>query len=208
MDWYESVIGRQSGDRSDDTMSQSSTLVDVQQDLESSTAMELDSNDAVHQASDTCDFPSNQPVTESFQHNTHPEPPLNAHASQTPNLGSMGLASSPSGDRNDSASQRGNIKPETFVSDAADNLINAMTKMMNNRGRRPSQQSDEGIEIEPENPQLSQPQRQMLQKVLSAALERLSDDASSTASDPSDEKNGWFQCDICFKRTRLRCEMK
>lgn len=209
MDWYESVMGRQSGDRPDDTMSQSSTLVDAQQDLEPSTAIDLDSNDAVHQAPDTCDFPSTQVVaSEPFQHNAHSEASLNTHTSQYQNLGSMGLASPPSHDRHDSATQRGNIKPETFVSDAADNLLNAMTKMMNNRGRRPSQQSDEGIEIEPENTQLSQPQRQMLQKVLSVALERLSDDASSTASDPSDEKHGWFQCNICFKRTRLRCEMK
>jgi hypothetical protein len=83
-----------------------------------------------------------------------------------------------------------------------------MTKMMNNRGRRSSQHSDEGIEIESDPTTLSQPQRQMLQKVLSAALERLSDDASSIAPEPNDEKQDWFQCDVCSKRTRLRCEMK
>lgn len=208
MDWYENFMGRQSGDRLDDTMSQTSTLVDAQQDLES-TKMELDSNGAMHQAPESFEFSSTQAVApEAFQYNAHCEPPLNTHTSQYPTSDPAGFTSSPPGDRNDSATHRGNTKPETFVADAAGNLINAMTKMMNSRGRRPSHQSDEGIEIEPENTQLSQPQRQMLQKVLSAALERLSDDTSSTASDPSDEKNGWFQCDICFKRTRLRCEMK
>lgn len=202
-------MGRQSGDRLDDTMSQTSTLVDAQQDLESSPVMNVDCNDAVHQATETFDFSPTQAVTSgSFHHNVHSETSLNTHTSQYPTSRSMGLVPSPFGDRNYSANQRGDIKPETSVGDAADNLINAMTKAMNHRGRRPSQESDEGIEVEPENPHLSQPQRQMLQKVLSAALERLSDDASSSGSDPSDEKNGWFQCDICLKRTRLRCEMK
>lgn len=202
-------MGRQSGDRLDDAMSQSSTLVDEQQDLGPTAAMELDFNHAEHRVQDTCDFKSTQAGTsEAFPHNTYSETQFNTHTTQVSNPGAMNLASSPPGNRNKSTRQRGNIKPETFVSDAADNLINAMTKMMNNRGRRPSQHSDEGIEIEPENPQLSQPLRQMLQKVLSTALERLSDDASSTASDGSDEKHGWFQCGICFKRTRLRCEMK
>lgn len=200
MDWYDNVMDRQSRDRHDETMSQSSTLVDSQQDLESSTGMEVDSNN---------DFPFSQAITSgSIQHNARSETSLDAHASRFPHSGPPGFASFPPGNRNDSATERANIKPEAFVADAADNLINAMTKMMNSRGRRSSQQSDEGIEIEPENPQLSQPQRQMLQKVLSAALERLSDDASPTASDPSDGKDGWFQCDICSKRTRLRCEMK
>lgn len=203
MDWYESIMGRQSGNKPDDTMSQSSTLVDVQEDLETSAEMELDSNDAVHHAPGSVD--SSSSGAEPFQPNAHSEIPLsNTHTSPY----SMSLGSSLSSDRNDPATERGDTRPETFVADAADNLINAMTRMMNNRGRRSSQHSDEGIKIEPESPQLSRPQRQMLQKVLSAALERLSDDASSTAPDTSDEKQGWFQCDICSKRTRLRCEMK
>jgi hypothetical protein len=208
MDWYETVIGRQPNQQVDDSLLQDGTLVEIQQDVGSTTEMELDSIDA-HHTQDSVDFLSSRTATpRPFSNNGYPEAPTNAQSIQYPALGSLGFTSSLTGDDNSAATERGNAKSEAFVSDAADNLLNAMTKMMNNRGRRPSQHSDEGIEIEPENPQLSQPQRQMLQKVLSAALERLSDDTSSPAPEISDDKQDWFQCDICSKRTRLRCEMK
>lgn len=206
MDWYETVIGRQPGQQNDDSLSQDGSLVETQQDLGSTTEMELDSTE-VYPSQDSVDLLSSRAVTpRPFSNNYYPE--TNIHSTQFPAMGSLGFDSSLTGEGHSSATERGNTKSEAFISDAADNLINAMTKMMNSRGRRPSQHSDEGIEIEPENPQLSQPQRQMLQSVLSAALERLSDDAASTAPETSDDKQDWFQCDICSKRTRLRCEMK
>lgn len=206
MDWYETVIGRQPGQQNDDSLSHDGSLVETQQDLGSATEMELDSTD-VHHSQDSVDFLSSRAVTpRPFSNHSYPE--TNIQSTQFPAMGSLGFDSSLTGESQSSATERGNAKSEAFISDAADNLINAMTKMMNNRGRRPSQHSDEGIEIELGNPQLSQPQRQMLQRVLSAALERLSDDAASTAPETSDDKQDWFQCDICSKRTRLRCEMK
>jgi hypothetical protein len=123
--------------------------------------------------------------------------------SQFPAFASLGLSTSQA-----SSAERGITRPDGSVADAADNLINAMTKMMNNRGRRSSQPTDEGVDLEADAAQLSQPQRQMLQKVLSVALERLSDDNEVTAQEPDTEKRGWFQCDACPKQTRLRCEMK
>ncbi|KAJ5127465.1 hypothetical protein N7448_008244 [Penicillium atrosanguineum] len=193
MDWYETVIGHQPNQQLDDSLSQDDILNETQQDL-GSAEMELDAID-VHHTQDSVDFLSSRAAT--------PRPISNTQTTHFPALGSLGLSEAHS-----TTAEQANTKSETFVSDAADNLINAMTKMMNSRARRPSQHSDEGIEVELENPQLSQPQRQMLQKVLSAALERLSDDTSSTTPETNDDKQDWFQCDICSKRTRLRCEMK
>lgn len=197
MDWYESTMAPpRASHKLDDTISQDGTLEDAQQDLESPAEMELDSPDAV-QAADSVDFPSSWTATPNSFHHTADSDISLASTHRSHLTGSS-----------NSATERGTANAGAYVADAADNLINAMTKMMNNRGRRPSNHSDEGIEIEPETPQLSQPQRQMLQKVLSAALQRLSDDASSAVPESSDDKQGWFQCEICSKRTRLRCEMK
>ncbi|CDM29245.1 Zinc finger, C2H2-like [Penicillium roqueforti FM164] len=124
--------------------------------------------------------------------------------SQSPAFGSMGLSKT----SQDPSTERAIARPDGSVADAADNLINAMTKMINSRGRRSSQNMDEGIDLETDAAQLSQPQRQMLQKLLSVALERLSDENEATAQGPDSEKRGWFQCDACPKQTRLRCEMK
>jgi hypothetical protein len=193
------VVCHQPGQQIDDSLSQDGTLGETQQDL-GSAEMELDSPD-VHHTQENVDFLSSRAATpRPVSNHSDPESSTNTDTTQFPALVPMGLS--------ESTTERGNSKSETFVSDAADNLITAMTKMMNNRARRPSQHSDEGIEVELENPQLSQPQRQMLQKVLSAALERLADDASSTTPEPNDDKQDWFQCDTCSKRTRLRCEMK
>lgn len=133
--------------------------------------------------------------------------PADPELDQQSALSSLGLASSLNRDCRDMSAEPGNAPEQTFFSGAADNLIHAMTKMVNTRGRRLSQQTDEGVDLGPESRQLSQPQRQILQKVLSAALERLSDDVPSV-NDTDTEKQDWFQCDACPKRTRRRCEMK
>lgn len=206
MDWYESVTGHR-GQKIDDTSSQEDSSSDIQQDTVSthSGEMEADPIDSSYCSYETGDFPSSQGPTPNSVHNTSTlEVPPNQPSHFQ--LGSLGLSPSLASDTRDMTIERNNANPETFVADAADNLITAMTKKMNNRPRRQSQHSDEGIELE-DNANLSQPQRQMLQKVLLAALERLSDE-NSTAPEPSDNKQDWFQCEICSKKTRLRCEMK
>ncbi|KAJ5253777.1 hypothetical protein N7524_010957 [Penicillium chrysogenum] len=133
----------------------------------------------------------------------HGTPSLADSTSKFPASGSLGLATS-----QDLSPECRIRRPDGSVADAADNLINAMTKMMNKRGRRSSRNIDEGIDLETDAAQFSRPQRQMLQKVLSVTLERLTDNNEATAQNPDSEKSGWFQCDACSKRTRLRCEMK
>lgn len=197
MDWYESLTG-QPGQIPEDTASQDDPFSESQEDLASNHEMDLDSVDYEDTHED--------PVVISLPDAATPKPPQ-YHNSQ-PEMPPLGTLASLTNDSRDSTTDRSSIKSETFLADAADNLINAMTKMMNNRGRRSSQNSDEGIEIEPDTSTLTQPQRQMLQKILSTALERLSDETSSVPPEPTDEKQDWFQCDVCSKRTRLRCEMK
>ncbi|KAJ5166569.1 uncharacterized protein N7482_005350 [Penicillium canariense] len=199
MDWYENLTG-QPGQIAEDSASQDDPdpSNETQQDLVSPHEMDLDSTDSLGHPEDTGDFlPSGA---------TTPKPTQYDHTQ--PEIPALGGLVSLARDGRDVATERGSIKPETCVADAADNLINAMTKVMNSRGHRSSNHSDEGIEIESDVTQLSPPQRQMLQKVLSVALERLSDKNTSTEPEPIDDKQDWFQCDICSKRTRLRCEMK
>lgn len=197
MDWYENLTG-QPGEIPEDTASQDDPLNETQQDLVSNHEMDLDSVGSVDTHEENIDISPSGAAT--------PKPPQ--YHDPQPEIPTLSSLVSLASDGSNSTTERGNTKSDTFVADAADNLIHAMTKMMNNRGRRSSQHSDEGIEIEPDNTTLTQPQRQMLQKVLSAALERLSDDSSSIPPEPSDDKQDWFQCDVCSKRTRLRCEMK
>lgn len=209
MDWYENVMGRRASQSLDDTISQDGTLVDSQLDLESVTEMEVDSTDVMHPAPEVVDFPSSEaPSPNICESNAESETLLNTRSSQYPALETIDQASSLPRPRSESLTERETANSEIFVTNAADNLINAMKRMMNNHARRPSQNSDERIEVDAENTQLSQVQRQMLQKVFSAALDRLSTDTSSSTSDGADNKQAWFQCDICSKRTRLRCEMK
>ncbi|KAJ5623775.1 Zinc finger C2H2 [Penicillium lagena] len=99
-----------------------------------------------------------------------------------------------------------NAAPEAFLAGAADNLIRSMTRIISSRARKEGQKSNQGINLETDSAQLSKLQRHMLQKVLAAALERLSDE--NAAAEDSEKTRGWFQCDTCPKRTRLRCEMK
>lgn len=193
MDWYEKVIGRP-GQNFDDR-SRDGSIFEAQEDMasvQSTTELESEINPMYQQRTDMFTFGTATPKPKYGTSVTSSEP------SQFPAFGSLGLTGQ-------EASADRTTKPEGSITDAADNLINAMTKMMNNRGRKSSQNFDEGIDLD-SDAQLSQPQRQMLQRVLSVALERLSDDNDST-QDPS-ETQGWFQCEACPKKTRLRCEMK
>jgi hypothetical protein len=195
MDWYEKVIGR-SGQNFDDHTSHDESVFETQEDMATvHPSIELEPENLMsQQRTDIFTFGTITP-TPTPQYSTSAP---GSDASQFPAFGSLGLTEQ-------EASTDRSAKPEGSITDAADNLINAMTKMMHNRGRKSTQNLDEGIDLD-SDAHLSQPQRQMLQKVLSVALERLSDDNEST-HDPS-EKQGWFQCDACPKRTRLRCEMK
>jgi hypothetical protein len=193
MDWYEKVIGRP-GQNFDDRTLRDEWGVEAHDDMasvRSTTELEPEMNTMPQQQSDLFKF-GTVPLKPEYGTSISPE------VSQYPPFGSLGLTGQ------ESATDR-NTKPEGSITDAADNLINAMTKMVNNRGRKSTRAFDEGIDLD-SDAQLSQPQRQMLQKVLSVALERLSDENESTR-DTSD-KQGWFQCDACPKQTRLRCEMK
>ncbi|KAJ6013994.1 hypothetical protein N7540_008585 [Penicillium herquei] len=204
MDWYESVTGRRPNHKMEDT-SLDDSFMDAPDHMSTHSGEMEHPCDSMLHVSDNVEFSSctasPRPVSSSA-----PSEILSEPQPQFPSLGCIGLPQALSQDARGTTADR-NIKSETFVTDAANNLITAMTKMVNNRIRRSSQHSDEGIDMESENAQLSQPQRQMLQKVLSVALERLSDETPAV-QEPADEKQDWFQCDICSKRTRLRCEMK
>ncbi|PYH99519.1 C2H2 type zinc finger domain protein [Aspergillus ellipticus CBS 707.79] len=107
-----------------------------------------------------------------------------------------------------------NGKMDDMVNEAAVNMINAMTKSMNTNQRRQSHQSEEGEELVESNAELSDRKREMLQRIFSAALDQLSGNpspghlASQEVADDESDKKGWIQCEVCTKRTRLRCEMK
>lgn len=190
MEWYEKVICRPAKSVAANSPNCESVLESQEEAITANSASKLEPG-----ANGTSQ------KSQVFTFGATPEPHLQTSTgtdpSQFPAFGSLGLTGQ------DSSVDR-TTKSEASITDAADNLINAMTKMMNNRGRKSSQNFDEGIDLDPDNTQLSQAQRQMLQKVLSAALERLSDNESVQDG----EKQDWFQCDACPKRTRLRCEMK
>lgn len=99
---------------------------------------------------------------------------------------------------------------EPSVADSAHRVINFITHMIREDRRIVTHHSDKGIDFYSETSQLSQPQRTLLQKVLSVALGQISDDTFPTPNppEPTEEKQGGFQCNVCSKRTRLRCEMK
>lgn len=91
----------------------------------------------------------------------HGMPSLANSTSQVPALRSLGLATN-----QDSSAERGITRPDGLAVDVADKLVDAMTKMMNNRRRRSSQSIGEVIDHEIDAAQLSQLQRQILQKVI------------------------------------------
>ncbi|KAJ5577826.1 uncharacterized protein N7459_006790 [Penicillium hispanicum] len=209
MDWYEGIMGRRASRKLDDTSSPEDSSVEAPQDMASvqSIQMDLDSEHATHNLDGVDILSSRAPTPQPSQHSPQNESILDDQSPQFPAFGSPGFASSFAKDSHALTEEAGILKSGTFVTDAADNLLHAMTKMMNHRGRMASQHSDKGIEIEWDNSQLSPPQRHVMQKVLSVALERLSDEVSATL-EPCDDKRDWFQCNVCSKRTRLRCEMK
>lgn len=103
-------------------------------------------------------------------------------------------------------------KMEDMVTEAAVNMINAMTKIMDSNQRRRSQQADHAGKMGDQHAGLSDRKREVLQKILSTALDHLSshsDHVHGHATRVHDtSQNGWIQCEFCSKRTRLRCEMK
>lgn len=206
MEWHESLTGRQPECKVEDTSSVDS-MIDTQDHMSTHSGdLDMDFDETMPRAQDNADYLSSRAATpRPLSSNPPSEISLSDSQSQFKSLGALSLDASTVQDGVDPATEQGQFKSEPFVNDAADNLINAMTRMMNSRVRKP-QNNDEGIEVE-SDATLSQPQRQMLQKVLSVALERLSDEAP-VVQESIDEKQGWFQCEICSKRTRLRCEMK
>ena len=206
MEWHESVTGRRPEYKLEDTSSVDS-MTDTPDHMSTHSGdLDIDPEETMPRAQDNIEYLSSRAATpRPVSSNPPSEISFSDSQSQFQSLGSMSLDASPVQDGTDPATEHRQSKSEPFVTDAADNLINAMTKMMNSRVRK-TQNSDEGIEVE-SDATLSQPQRQMLQKVLSVALERLSDEAPAV-QESIDEKQGWFQCEICSKRTRLRCEMK
>ena len=207
MDWYAGVAQRQASHEFDEPNSQENSMAEMPRDLVSPNATETNfgSEHVAHPDGD--DLLSSRAATpKPSQNNTPPDSTLNIQPEAHEDFGSLPSASNLMDDGRDLTTERSTPGSAAFVVDAADNLLNAMTKMMNSHRRRTSLQSDEGIDMESDVLQLSHPQRQMLQKILSTALERLSE--TSTVSEVCDDKQDWFQCDVCSKRTRLRCEMK
>ena len=110
-----------------------------------------------------------------------------------------------------------NEKTEDVVSEAAANVINVMTKVINSKKRRESQQTDE-VDIADPNPELCDRKKELLQKIFLAAVDRLSTDSRPKSEDPSCQvvsdpeseasREDCLKCEFCPKRTRLRCEMK
>ncbi|KAK1139109.1 hypothetical protein N8T08_001295 [Aspergillus melleus] len=89
-----------------------------------------------------------------------------------------------------------NDKMDDLITEAAGNMINAMTKIMNSNQRRRSQQADVASEIGDQH-ELSDRKREVLQKILSTALDQLSghgDQANAHAApvDNTNEKK-WIQ---------------
>ncbi|KAJ5121225.1 uncharacterized protein N7515_009186 [Penicillium bovifimosum] len=202
MDWYEKVVRHQPGQLSSEQSSRDESVIEAQEDatsVPSNTELEPAYESTSQHTNDLFTFGSitSKPAQYGTPSVAESEP------SHFAGLCSLGLSPNES-----SSAEPAITKPEGSVVDAADNLINAITKMVKSRGRRSSQSIDEGIEVESDNAPLSQPQRQIIQKVLSVALERLTDENDATTQDSVIEKRGWFQCDACPKQTRLRCEMK
>ncbi|KAF7594265.1 hypothetical protein BBP40_009817 [Aspergillus hancockii] len=111
---------------------------------------------------------------------------------------------------------------EEMVSEMATNMVSAMARMMNNGSgsdngnnqRRHSQEVGDIDELVEQDAELSDQKREMIQKILSAALNQVSGKPdpikprTQTVSGSKSDQKGWIQCEFCAKRTRLRCEMK
>lgn len=149
-------------------------------------------------------------TTESSGESTPTQPPLpDLEPMELPALNALHLDTL--SDRKSSISSQGSgvrtERMDDMISEAATNMINAMTKIINNGHRRRSHQPDG--DNEQDSSPLSDPKREMLQRILTVALDRLSGSAGGRR--PSAVESGkkeWIQCEFCTKRTRLRCEMK
>jgi hypothetical protein len=104
---------------------------------------------------------------------------------------------------------------DDMISEAAVSVINAMTKMINNHQRRRSHIGEE--DIGEQEDELSDRNREILQKILVTASVLLSEDSGGSGPDSSapqkststaSNKEGWIQCECFPQETRLRCEMK
>lgn len=98
------------------------------------------------------------------------------------------------------------------VAEAAANVIGAMTRMINGVQRRGIH--DGGVD---ETPELSDKKREILRKILLAALDQLAESTGPNNHNPGksrkmpvagSEKKGWVECDYCQKKTRRLCDMK
>lgn len=141
--------------------------------------------------------------------------PSNPHPLELPALKSLDLPATMEQDTPTSQPSNGqNAKIEGFVSDAAGNMVNVMTNIMNGNQRPWSRRLDSKNDTEEQRcDQLSSWKRDMLQKILSSALTQLSGSpkpnlpiSDKTDGDPA--KKDWVKCGQCPKRTRLPCEMK
>lgn len=153
--------------------------------------------------------PPVEETLESTGESTPTQPPLaDLEPMELPALNALHLDTM--SDRKGSISSQGSgvrtEKMDDMISEAATNMINAMTKIINNGHRRRSHQPDGDTD---QDSSLSDPKREMLQRILTVALDRLSGGADSRRPSAVDSgKKEWIQCEFCTKRTRLRCEMK
>ncbi|KAL4996539.1 hypothetical protein BDV10DRAFT_195857 [Aspergillus recurvatus] len=102
-------------------------------------------------------------------------------------------------------------KIDNMISEAAVSVINAMTKMINDHQRRRGQLGED--DIAEQEGELSDRNRDILQKILIAASELLSrtpGPGNSTRENTSSGsgKSSWIPCEFRPKQTRLRCEKK
>ncbi|PLN75358.1 hypothetical protein BDW42DRAFT_39017 [Aspergillus taichungensis] len=146
---------------------------------------------------------------ESSGESTPTQPPLaDLEPMELPALNALHLDTM--SDRKSSISSQGSgvrtEKMDDMISEAATNMINAMTKIINNGHRRRSHQPDGDND---QDSPLSDQKREMLQRILTVALDRLSGAAGGRRPSAAESgKKEWIQCEFCTKRTRLRCEMK
>lgn len=99
---------------------------------------------------------------------------------------------------------------EAIVAEAAENVLEAMSRIMSSSNqRRMGHQVDEESDIPDAHSDL---QSQLLHKIFIAALERVSPGTGSpqAAADikAEEDKEGGHKCKYCNKRTRRQCEMK
>ncbi|EAW15108.1 putative C2H2 finger domain protein [Aspergillus clavatus NRRL 1] len=138
-----------------------------------------------------------------------------SHSVKFPTLNALNLT--PTLDQTPPTSQLDSLRKdhvEEFITEAATNMLSALTRMMNSNQRRNIQPPYDGNNLSNPTAELCGPKKEILQRILRAALDRLSGNTESPADsglkvpEPEPDKRGWIKCEFCSKRTRLRCEMK